>query len=159
GVLVESGNLPEAHSRYEEALPLIKRLADGSSDGMMQRNHLLLLEGLAGVERQTGQLQAARARLEEVVFFRRGLVKVNPSSRTLLADLARSLSNLADLLASLGDVKAGRTHLEESVDIARNLATSRPSSADAQSTLMTALYNLGDVLKTDGDLAAARARF
>jgi tetratricopeptide (TPR) repeat protein len=157
-VLAERGDLAGARTRYEQALALMPPINRSGAGGTTQRNTVMVIEYLASIDRQAGDVAAATRRLEEVLFYRRGLASVNPSSDQAQRDLAGSLNNLADLRASAGDAKAAIEYLEEAAVIARAGVARAPSSATVQELLLTTLLNLGDVLREAGDAAAARPR-
>ncbi len=145
----EAGQLQDARRAADQALATA---ADA-------RARSVALNELGDVLVASGELAAARARFEEGLVIRQGLVEANRASAAAQRDVSISLNRLGDVLVATGDLATARARFEESLLIRSQLANANPASAAAQRDLAMSLERLGDVLVAAGDLATAKERF
>ncbi|HEX9737498.1 MAG TPA: tetratricopeptide repeat protein [Thermoanaerobaculia bacterium] len=114
-VLVSSGDLSGARSRFEESLGILERLASANpSSAAAQRDLSVSLERLGDVLVSSGDLSGARSRFEESLGIRERLASANPSSAEAQRDLIVSHVKLAGL-------PGGSAHWGEALKIALEL--------------------------------------
>ncbi|HMW24611.1 MAG TPA: tetratricopeptide repeat protein [Burkholderiaceae bacterium] len=153
---MELGQIYTDAGQLDKAKAAAKRAVDSAET---DRDRSDAFRALGNVLAAQGDLDGARARIQDSLDIAKRLAAADPSSVGLQRDVSDSLDSLGTILIDLGDLAGARALFQESLAIDKRLATAYPSSAGLQSNVAVSLERLGDVLIAQGDLAGARARF
>lgn len=156
-IMEDRGDLPAAHTFFEEAFALDQRLVADLETPQSRRNLSIALNRLGGIEEELGDLHAARTRYTESCALTRMLVADLGTSQSR-EDLSDALSSLVGIEYALGDLPAARISCKECLALARVLVDEL-GTPESRRGLSVCLQKLGKIEEAVGNLTAARALY
>ena len=164
------GKWPDAHTHYEECLALRKQLV--SADDAPEYKRLLANAhmNLGLVDKEAGQLEAARLQFHRAQKLRRELLESKPGDTLVRRDLGKGLVNDVGLMLQQSKTKSAelskeqRTQvltdaeaaLQEAINLFEELAREEPDNPDHQLRLAICWRTLADVKTAEDSEAAQR---
>jgi Flp pilus assembly protein TadD len=110
------------------------------------------------VNRQLGNVSAAREAYQKSLDISLKLAQADPTNAQAQRDLSVSYNKLGDVNLQLGNVPAAREAYQKGLDIFLKLVQADPTNAEAQSDLAYSLLKRGLVEKSADDCPAAAKR-
>ncbi|MBT4690738.1 MAG: tetratricopeptide repeat protein [Rhodospirillaceae bacterium] len=142
-----AGALSDAWRAYRDALA---RLPESE-----KRNRAVLLDGIANVLKDQGDLSAALQSYRAALVIRERLADADPKHAGWQRDLSVSYDNVANVLKDQGDLSAALQSYRAALVIAERLADADPKHAGWQRDLSVSYEKVGDLEEARGDIAAA----
>jgi tetratricopeptide (TPR) repeat protein len=161
---IERGDLTAARAIANQTLHIARHqfaAVGGPSEAGNEasRNLAIALDNVGEVERDLGNLEAARALYRESLDLRRRLREVAGDTPQALRDLSISLERAGDVEHDLGNLEAARAAYRESLDLRRRVRETVGDTPQALRDLSVSLERVGDIERALGNLEAARALY
>ena len=159
-LLLDSGDLAGARTRFEESVKIAKRFAaENPTVPAAQRLLLMTLQQTGMAFRAAGDPVGARANFEQSLDIARrqaAEAKDEAHRATAQRDVSVVLRTLGDASLEARDVDGARRYFTESLDLDRRALQAHPDSAIAKHDVSASLDGMTTVLLDVKDFAAAR---
>ncbi|MEM1196533.1 MAG: tetratricopeptide repeat protein [Pseudomonadota bacterium] len=156
---IELGKLSKGRNAFERAHALAMEEQATTRRQSWERNLSVSHNRLGDVEKQAGDLAAARERYEAGLAIAETLAQREPGNAGWQRDLSVSHNKLGDVETQVGNLAAARERYEAGLAIRETLAQREPGNAEWQRDLSVSYDKLGDVERQAGNLAATRERY
>jgi tetratricopeptide (TPR) repeat protein len=162
---IERGDLAAARGIANETLDIAQRRIEAAAEAPAEPRNAALrdlsisLDNVGQVERDLGNLEAARTAWRESLDLRRRLREAVGDTPQALRDLSVSLERVGQVEGDLGNLEAARTAYREALDLRRGLREALGDTPQALRDLSVSLNNVGQVEGDLGNLEAARSAY
>jgi tetratricopeptide (TPR) repeat protein len=159
---IERGDLAAARAIANQTLDIARHqfaAIGGPSEvrNEASRNLSIALDNVGDIERDLGNLEAARAVYRESLDLCRRLHEAVGDTPQALRDLSVSLERVGQVERDLGNLEAASAAYRESLELRRRLREAVGDTPQALRDLSVSLDNIGEVEHDLGNLEAARA--
>ena len=154
-VYESTGNFPEALETLGKALPVVQKIAQGSTDPILADQYAGVHYFTAIVQARMGDSGSALENYRRAAAIREPALQANPGNFTLRTHLAADFSGIASCSAENHDLQHAAEMQAKSTAILEELSAAHPQSATLREYLGEALNRLATYRRNQGDPAAA----
>jgi tetratricopeptide (TPR) repeat protein len=154
-VLETTGNFPEALEALGRALPLIQKIAEGSTDPVLADQYAGTYYFTAIVQGRMGDSGAALEDYQRAAAIRGPALQANPGNFTLRTHLAADYAGIAACSAERHDLSSGVEMQVKSTAILEDVSSAHPDNATLREYLGEALNRLATYRRDQGNPSAA----
>jgi non-specific serine/threonine protein kinase/serine/threonine-protein kinase len=150
-----TGNFPEALEALRQALPLVQRVAEGSTEPVAADQYAGTYYFTAIVQGKMGNSGAALEDYQRAAAIREPALRANPGNFNLLAHLAADYSGIASCSAEKHDLHHAAEVQIKATTILEDVSATHPESAALREYLGEGLNRLATYRRELGDPSAS----